>query len=92
MITWKQQRAAVVGALELADGRRASVALVGPRINPKGAAIIVKAAESGSVDTVPLADAIQILSLEQIVDIICMQERIYGDSGLASPLEPVKGQ
>ena len=85
MITWKQQGAAVIGALVLADGRGASVALVGPRQNPKGAAIIMKASVGDDVETIPLKDAVALLSPEQMVDIICSQERVYGSSGLTTP-------
>lgn len=85
MITWKQQGAAAIGALVLVDGRGASVALVGPRQNTKGAALIMKASEGDEFDTITLKDAVALLSPEQVVDIICSQERIYGSSGLTTP-------
>ncbi len=74
----------MVGAVSLTDGRPARVALVGPRNVPKGAVIIVADGET-EVATQPLSECLHLLSPEHIIDTICMQERVFGGSGLKPP-------
>lgn len=85
MIAWNKQAEAWVGQLCLGDGRGVNVVVVGPRRNPRGAAIVFPAEGKGALAAIPLADALDQLTPEQVVDILCMQERAYGDSGLAAP-------
>ena len=82
---WSSQGNAVVGAVTLTDGRNGSAVIVGARSNPKGAVIVAKAAESGDPETVPLSQCLEALKPTDAIDILCMQERLHGDSGLAPP-------
>jgi len=77
-----------VGNLSLLDGRQANVVLVGPRENPKGATLVLPAEGGGPVRALPLAEGIELLHPETVIDIICMQERVYGETDLESPFEP----
>lgn len=83
---WKKQGSAVVGSIEVSDGRKATVVLVGARNNPKGAALVLSSegADQG-VSTQPIAQCLHLLSAQQVIDIVTMQERVFGNSGLASP-------
>ncbi|MCC6144887.1 MAG: hypothetical protein IT368_13865 [Candidatus Hydrogenedentes bacterium] len=85
VVAWKRKGSAVVGTLRLNDGRAANAVLVGPRQNPNGA-VIVSAGPSGT-ETLPLPQALELLAPPQVVDILCMQERIFGDRGLPVPDE-----
>lgn len=69
------------------DGARGNVVLAGGRNNPKGAVFLLPAGSAGKVKTVPFADAFHLLSSAAIVDVLCIQERAFGDSGLTPPPE-----
>ena len=84
-IAWKRQGAAVVGALDFVHGARGNVVLVGPASNPKGAALLVPDPESGKTKPVPLGKAFAILHPRNIIEILCMQERVFGSRGLPPP-------
>jgi hypothetical protein len=84
VIAWKQQGEAVVGALRFPDGRSARMVLVGPRDHPKGAMVVVATA-SEAADVMPLSQAVPLLAAQQIIEALCMQERVFGDSALDPP-------
>lgn len=85
-MNWKQQGSAVVGALDLADGRQATVVLVGARSNPKGAALVTTSGgDAACVSTTPVGECLHLLSAKQVIDVFAMQERVFGNSGLNSP-------
>ena len=67
------------------DGRGANAAIVGGRANPKGAVIIAVAA-SGAPEALPLGEALELLTPDFVVDIVCMQERLHGEHGLERPI------
>ena len=69
------------------DGAPGNVVLAGGRSNPKGAIVVLSGDSAGEVKTLPFADGLNLLSSEAIVDVLCMQERAFGDSGLAPPPE-----
>jgi len=73
-----------VGVVALLDGRRGNVVLAGSRGNSKGA-ILVLPDSGGEVTSVPLAEGLDLLAAPTVVDILCMQERAFGDSGLEPP-------
>ena len=76
-----------MGGLALADGRAASVVLVGPRSNPKGAVLVLAGSEEGKVNTIGLLDGTELLHPQHILDILCTQERAFGSSQLTPPKE-----
>lgn len=84
MILFKQQGEAVVGVLTLPDGRAGRVVLVGPRELPKGAMVVVATGATSS-EVIPLSNALPLLSAQQIIEIVCMQERVFGTAGLPEP-------
>jgi len=74
-----------VGALTLSDGRLCNVVLAGARQNPKGAALVLAGAAGTAPQTVMLADAHNLFHPKQLIDVLCMQERIFGKSNLPPP-------
>jgi hypothetical protein len=76
-----------VGTLSLQDGRAANVVLIGPRENPRGATLVLPGEGGGPVRAVPLAQGLGLLHPQTVIDIICMQERLYGKSNLTPPVE-----
>ena len=78
---WTRQGAAVVSSVELSGGQRGKVVLVGPRENPKGA-VVVLAGAGGTVETRPVEAHFDRLSPAVVAEVLCMQERAFGASGL----------
>lgn len=76
-----------MGTLTLNDGRKGNAVLVGARQNPKGAAVVLPGEGGGPPKTVLLSEALHMLHLQQLADLLCMQERAFGDAGLPSPAE-----
>lgn len=87
MIAWKKQANALVGPLQLTNGQRATVVLVGGRENPRGAAIVMATEADGKPAPHPLMDHLDLVPLTGLVEILCMQERAYGEHGLSRPAE-----
>lgn len=85
MIAWNEQGAAVVAQLLLRDGRHGSVVLVAPRSNAKGATLLLPGDGSGKPDMLPLQQGRDLLRPEDLVQILAMQERLFGSSGLPRP-------
>ncbi len=67
------------------DGRIGKVVLVGPRAAPKGAVLVLTSADGSSVETRPLAGQWTLLAPDQVIDVLCMQERVFGGGRLAPP-------
>jgi hypothetical protein len=78
---WTKQGAAVVASVDLKSGQRGNVVLVGARENPKGAVIVLPSG-GGAVDTRPLEAHLDNLPAATVTEIMCMQERLFGASGL----------
>ena len=85
MIAWKKQEAVLVGTFTLTDGTRATAVLLAAASHPNSAMLVLPAPESQPVQPRPLTQTLDLLTKEQILDILCTQERAFGDSGL----EPV---
>lgn len=83
---WKRQGAGLVGPISLRNGSEGKVVLVGPRDNPKGAMVVLAAGDAGGAQAIPLMDALKLMHPRQVVDILCAQERAFGESGLV-PIE-----
>lgn len=77
---WTKQGTAVTGSLALTTGERARVVIVDARENPKGAVIVTTGA--GGVETKPLESQLDRLSPAAVAEILCVQERLFGSSGL----------
>lgn len=87
MIAWKKQGEAVVGAIESVEGLDGSAVIVGGRENPRGAVLVLPPSEGAEAESILLADSMGHLRPDQVVDIVCMQERLHGESGLNPPAD-----
>ena len=85
MITWQRQGAAIVGAVKLASGRAGRVVIVAARDNPKGAMLIAPGAAPGEMRPSPLQDDLDALEPTALIEILCMQERVFGNAPLPPP-------
>jgi len=85
VISWKKQGEAIVGGLELAGGKRGNVVLVGPASNPKGATLIIPGDDPKRPQTTPLPAGCGHLSPDDFLDILCTQERGFGDRNFPAP-------
>jgi len=69
----------------LLDNRQANIVLVGARQNPKGAIVVLPGEAGGAVQTLPLSMALNLIHPAHVIEILCMQERAFGGSGLPKP-------
>ena len=82
-IVWQKQGAGWVGALRLTDDRAAKVVVVGSRETPKGVLIVCAAPEDAQhFETLSFTETASLIHPGNVVEIMCLQERIYGNSGL----------
>ncbi|HRK33876.1 MAG TPA: hypothetical protein PLJ47_04705 [Candidatus Hydrogenedentes bacterium] len=84
MLEWTKQGVAAVASVELTNGQRGRCVLLGPRENPKGA-VIVLAGTGSAAETKPVQSCVDDLGPALLVEILCMQERMFGASGLPAP-------
>jgi len=71
-----------VGAVTLVDGRTATAIIVGDCSNERGAALLVPPDnKDGEPTPVLLPKALYLLSHETLIEILCAQERHYGEHG-----------
>lgn len=82
---WKNQGAALVSSIRLTTGQMGRVVIVGPRENPKGAVVVIAGGAGGTVDTQPVEAHMDRLPPAVVAEIVCMQERAFGASGLPKP-------
>lgn len=85
MIEWKKQGEAVVGGVPLLGGMIGNAVIVGGRNNPKGAVLIVPGEDGGDAETITLNDGYAVLGPGELIEILGMQERLHGSSGLPKP-------
>ena len=82
MNEWKQQGTGLVGPIQLKDGARGRIVLVGPRSDPEGAMVVVLGKDGASVESVPFAKVLDKTPPAAVVKILCAQERQFGESRL----------
>jgi hypothetical protein len=85
MIAWQRQGTAIVGAVTLTNGRGGKAVIVAARDNPKGAMLIAPGENPGEVRPVPLREHLDSLEPSALVEILCMQERVFGNAPLPPP-------
>jgi len=85
VIRWKRQGPAWIGELHLLDGRSAYVVLVGPRNAHTGAVLVLAGKSESERKTAFLDESVHLLHPLQVVDVLCLQERAFGDKGLPLP-------
>lgn len=74
-----------MGALALDDGSWGKVVLVGGRDNPQGALLVLAPEGGGPAKPAALSDCLDRLHPQDVVEALCMQERVFGESGLQPP-------
>ncbi len=84
MLAWKKQGVAFVSSVSLTDGRQGNVGMVGGRGNQRGIAGVLPGTGSGggALDTKMLTEVVDLLTPDQMVEILCMQERAFGGCDL----------
>ncbi|MCF6283946.1 MAG: hypothetical protein L3K26_01960 [Candidatus Hydrogenedentes bacterium] len=87
MISWKRQGEAIVGGLTLVGGNKGNVVLVGTASNPRGATLIVPGEDPKKPRTALLPAGCEQLLPCDFLDILCMQERGFGDRDFPEPGE-----
>ena len=73
--------------MTLTDNRQGNIVLVGARQNPKGAVLVLPGDAGAPVQTVPLPMALTLVHCANAVEIMCVQERAFGNNGLPQPSE-----
>lgn len=81
---WSRQGGAVVSRARLADGRAARVVLVANRENSKGVMVILADAPPEQ-NAFPLSKLLDAFHPNDAVDILCLQERVFGPTALEVP-------
>ena len=76
---------AVVGEIVFKDGRHGSVVLVAPRNNAKGATLVLPDPQGGKPEMHGFLQGMEQLFPQDIVQILAMQERLFGDGELPRP-------
>ena len=84
MIAWKKQGAAFIGETALAGDKQANVVVVGDPKNEKGAVVLV-AGQGNAPQVLPVSAILEQLHPWALIDILCMQERGFGQRGLPPP-------
>lgn len=73
--------------LSLADGRTGNAVVVGGRDNLRGAVIVAAKEDSGEPESISLAEASALISPQDVIDILAIQERLHGTRGLTRPAD-----
>jgi hypothetical protein len=84
LIEWKRQGTGIVGVLSFSDGRQGNVVLVGPWQNAKGATLVMTGVDN-TPQMVRMDEGLALLHPSQVMEIMSMQEREFGDKGLSAP-------
>jgi hypothetical protein len=85
VVAWKKQGEAIVAGVPLLQGGRGNVVLVGPGSNPKGATLIIPGDDPAKPRTALLPAGCEQLAPGDFLDILCMQERGFGDRNFPQP-------
>lgn len=74
---WRRQGSAILRVILLRDGRRGVVVLVGSPEKERNS-IFVFQKEGGEREIVPISKLVDLISPEDLIDIYCTQERVFG--------------
>ena len=88
MLAWQRQGPAFAADFHLLDGRHAKAVLVAGRTNPKGLAVVIPS-EDGGNQTLLSPAGFGLLPAGAYIEILLMQERVFGQSELPAPEVPV---
>ncbi len=59
--------------------------LVGEREHPQGAMIVLPGEKGTQPPPVALSEHVGLIHPKHVIDILCMQERVFGTQGLPAP-------
>lgn len=82
MHKWKRQGGAIYGEVVLPGDVPARVVVVDGPKNPKGAVVVVVNSKGGAATTRPLSEMLDELGPRQVIDTLCLQERVFGEHAL----------
>lgn len=74
-----------MGSLALKQGGKGSVILVGPGSNPNGATLVTPGEDPKKPRTALLPAGCELLTPDQYLEILCMQERGFGTRSFPAP-------
>ncbi len=84
-MNWKRQGPAVLRMVQLKDGRKGVVVLIG-KFGKEQNSVIVFQKEGGEREIIPVEKLLDFITPEDLVDILCVQERVFGERRIV-PLE-----
>ncbi len=84
-MNWKRQGSAILRKVQLNDGRSGVVVLIG-KYGKEQHAVVVFQKEGGKREIVPVEKLLGFLTPEDLIDILCVQERVFGEHCIV-PLE-----
>jgi len=84
-MNWKRQGSAILRMVQLKDGRKGVVVLIG-KYGKEQNAVIVFQKEGGEREIIPVEKLLDFITPEDLIDICCVQERVFGERSLI-PLE-----
>ncbi len=84
-MNWKRQGSAVLRMVQLKDGRKGVVVLIG-KYGKEQHAVVVFQKEGTEREIVPVEKLLDFFTPEDLIDILCVQERVFGERHII-PLE-----
>ncbi len=84
-MNWKKQGPAILRMVQLTDGRKGVVVLIG-KYGKEQHAVIVFQKEGGEREIIPIEKLLDFFTPEDLIDILCVQERVFGERRII-PLE-----
>lgn len=84
-MNWKKQGSAILRLLQLTDGRKGVVVLIGKYGKPQNSVVVFQK-EGVEREIIPVEKLLDFLVPEDLIDILCVQERVFGERCII-PLE-----
>lgn len=77
-MNWKRQGSAVLRMVQLTDGRKGVVVLIGNYGKEQHAVVVFQKGEKER-EIIPVEKILDFFTPEDLIDILCVQERAFGD-------------
>ncbi len=74
---WKRQGSAILRVVGLRDGRKGIVVIIGTAEKDYNAVVVFQK-EGGEKEIIPVSRLIDLIPPEDVIDIYCTQERVFG--------------
>lgn len=78
---WRKQSSAIIRPIQLKNGRKGIVILIGGRENEKNAVVVFQT-EGGGKEIFTVKQLIDELQPDDLIDILCVQERVFGNRAI----------